>query len=49
MSFLQSFNIVVPGGMSAWLAQFHDRTRTTETADNQIRKVLGLPSSSSFP
>ena len=49
MSFLQSFNVVAPAGMSAWLTQLHDRTRTTETADNQIRKDLGLPSSSSFP
>jgi hypothetical protein len=48
-SFLQSFNIAAPTGMNAWLAQLHDRTRTTETADNQIRKDLGLPSSSSFP
>jgi hypothetical protein len=49
LSFLQSFNIVAPSGMSAWLAQFHARTRTTEAADNEIRKDLGLPSSSSFP
>ena len=49
MSFLQSFNTVAPTGMSAWLTQLHDRTGTTETADNQIRTDLGLPSSSSFP
>jgi hypothetical protein len=49
MSFLQSFSIVTPTGMSAWLSDLHSRAGTTQAADNVIRKDLGLPSSSSFP
>jgi hypothetical protein len=49
MSFLQTFSIVSPTGMAAWLSQFHDRAGTAQTADNQVRRDLGLPSSSSFP
>jgi hypothetical protein len=49
MSFLQSFSIITPTGMSAWLSDLHSRAGTTQTADNVIRKDLGLPNSSSFP
>ena len=49
MSFLQSISFVSPTGMSTWLSQMHTRTGTAQTADNQIRQDLGLPSSSSFP
>ena len=49
MSFLQSFSIVTPTGMSAWLTDLHNRAGTAQSADNVIRKDLGLPSSSSFP
>ena len=49
MSTLQSFAAVSPTGMSAWLSQMHDQAGTTQTADNQVRQDLGLPSSSSFP
>jgi len=49
VSFLQSISYVSPAGMSAWLSQMHARTGTAQTADNQIRLDLGLPSSSSFP
>ncbi len=49
MSFLQSFGEVSPTGVAPWLSQFHDRADTAQTADNQVRQDLGLPSSSSFP
>ena len=49
MSFLQSFSIVEPSGVGPWLSQFHDRTASAQTADNQVRQDLGLPDSSSFP
>ena len=49
MSFLQSFSEVSPTGVGPWLSQFHDRADTAQTADNQVRQDLGLPSSSSFP
>ena len=49
MSFMQSFNIVTPTGMGPWLAQFHNRAGTAQTADNAVREDLGLPNSSSFP
>jgi len=49
VSFLQSISYVSPTGMSAWLSQLHARTGTAQTADNQIRLDLGLPSSASFP
>ena len=49
MSFLQSFRFVSSTGMSAWLSQLHDRSGSVQTADNQVRQYLGLPSSSSFP
>ncbi len=49
VSFLQSISFVSPTGMSAWLSQMHTRTGTAQTADNEIRLDLGLPSSSSFP
>jgi len=49
MSFLQSISSVSSTGKSAWLSDLHSRARTTQTANNQIRKDLGLPSSSSFP
>jgi len=49
MSFLQSLSFESPTGMSAWLSQLHDRSGSVQTADNQIRRDLGLPSSSSFP
>lgn len=49
MSFLKSISLVSPTGMNLWLSDLHNRTNTTQTADNQIRQDLGLPSSSSFP
>ena len=49
MSFLKSISLVGPTGMNLWLSDLHNRTNTTQTADNQIRQDLGLPSSSSFP
>ena len=49
MSFLQSLSFESPTGMSAWLSQLHNRSGSVQTADNQIRQDLGLPSSSSFP
>lgn len=49
MGFLQSYAAVSPAGISAWLSQLHNRTGTTETADNQVRLDLGLSRSTSFP
>ena len=49
VSFLQSISLVSPSGVGAWLSQLHNRTGTVQTADNQIRQDLGLPSTSSFP
>jgi hypothetical protein len=49
LSFLQSFSIVQPSGVSAWLTQLHNRTSTAQNADNQVRQDLGLPRSFSFP
>ena len=49
MSSLQSISSVSSTGTSAWLAQLHDRTDTAQTADNQVRKDLGLHISTSFP
>lgn len=49
MSFLQSFSSISPTGVGAWLSQLHNRTSTTETADNLVRNDLGLSSSSTWP
>jgi hypothetical protein len=48
-SFLQAFSLVSPTGTGTWLSNLRSRISTTEAADNQVRKDLGLPSSSSFP
>lgn len=49
MSLLQSFSTVKPAGTGAWLSDVRDLAGSTQTADNQLRKDLGLPISSSFP
>ncbi len=49
VSLLTSYPAVSPAGTSAWLAELHNSASTAETADNQIRKDVGLPRSSSFP
>jgi hypothetical protein len=49
MSFLQSFSIVTPTGMSAWLFDLHSRAGSAQSTDNEIRRDLGLPNTSSFP
>jgi hypothetical protein len=49
MSFLRSFSIVQPAGVSAWLVQLHGRTSNAESADNQVRRDLGLPTTTAFP
>lgn len=49
VSFLQAFPFVAPNGVPAWLSQLHNRTGTTQTADNAVRQDLGLPASVSFP
>jgi hypothetical protein len=49
MSFLRSFSIVQPSGVSAWLAQLHNRTAAAQTTDNQVRQDLGLPITTAFP
>ena len=49
MSFLDSIATVSPTGTNVWLSGLQNRASSTQTADNQIRQDLGLPSSSSFP
>jgi len=49
VSLLQSFSFVSPTGVGTWLSELHGRTATARAADNQIRRDLGLPASSSFP
>ncbi len=49
ISFLGAFDTVSPTGVSAWLSQVHNRTGTTQAADNQVRQDIGLTVSSSFP
>ncbi len=49
LSLLQSFSLVSSTGTSVWLSDVRDRASTTQTADNEIRHDVGLPSSSSFP
>ncbi len=49
MSFLRSFSIVQASGVSAWLVQLHNRTSSSQAADNQVRHDLGLPVTTSFP
>ena len=47
--FLQAFALVPPNGVPRWLSQVHNRTGTTQAADNVVRQDLGLPASFSFP
>jgi hypothetical protein len=49
LSFLQAFSSVAQNGVPAWLSQLHDRTSSTQAADNLVRKDLGFAASSSFP
>ncbi len=49
MSFLQTFSSVAPTGARAWLTYLHKETRATQSTDNQVRRDLGLPGTSSFP
>jgi hypothetical protein len=49
MSFLRSFSIVQPSGVTAWLVQLHNRTAAAQTTDNQVRQDLGMPITTSFP
>jgi hypothetical protein len=48
-SFAQSFSLVSGTGTSAWLSNLRARAITTQAADNQVRRDLGLANSSSFP
>lgn len=49
LGLLQSFSTISATGTSAWLSDLHNQASTAQTADNVIRKDVGLPSSSSFP
>jgi hypothetical protein len=49
LSFLESYSSTSTIETSAWLSQLHNRTGTTQVADNQIRKDMGLPPTNSFP
>jgi hypothetical protein len=49
LSVLESYPEVSGTGVGAWLSQLHNRTATTQTADNQVRQDLGLSATSSFP
>ena len=49
LGLLQSFSTISATGTSAWLSDLHNQANTAQTADDVIRKDVGLPSSSSFP
>jgi hypothetical protein len=49
VSELTSISSVTPDTLSSWLAQFHALASKTQTADNLIRKDIGLPTTSSYP
>jgi hypothetical protein len=49
LGLLQSFSTISATGTSAWLSDLHNQANTAQTADNVIRKDVGLPISSSFP
>ena len=49
MSFLQSFSIVTPTGMSTWLVDLHNRAGTTQGADNVVAETSGCPVLPLFP
>jgi len=42
-TFLPSLGTVGPTGMRPWLAQLRSRRLAAQSADNQVRKDLGLP------
>ena len=49
MNTLQAFSSAAPTGARTWLTDLHNQTRAMQSADNQVRRDLGLPATSSFP
>jgi hypothetical protein len=49
ISFLQSISSETTGTLKSWFAQLHTLANETETADNLVRKDVGLDSNSSYP
>jgi hypothetical protein len=49
VSFLQSISAVNASTSRAWLAQLHAIGVNTQTADNLLRKDIGLSPTSSYP
>jgi hypothetical protein len=48
-SFLQSISSESPATLNSWFAQLHALANETQTADNLVRRDIGLTSTSSYP
>lgn len=49
VSFLQSSSSETQGALPSWFSQLHALGSRAETADNQVRKDLGLSTTTSYP
>ena len=49
ISFLQSISSESTATLKSWIAQLHTLANETETADNLVRRDVGLASTSSYP
>lgn len=49
ISFLQSISSENTATLNSWFAQLHTQANETETADNLVRKDVGLASTGSYP
>jgi hypothetical protein len=49
VSFLQSISSESQSELPSWFSQLHSLASRAETADNQIRKDIGLATTTSFP
>jgi hypothetical protein len=48
-SFISSISTVNSATLAPWLSQLHALSMTAQSADNLVRKDIGLPAISSFP
>ena len=49
ISFLQSISSESTASLNSWFAQLHSLANETETADNLVRRDVGLATTSSYP
>ncbi len=49
ISFLQSISFESASSLNTWIAQLHSLANQTQTADNIVRKDVGLATTSSYP